>query len=65
MRTNMSGTRSYSRDHDFEKKIKRSEKGKRIVDKYRKAVYNKDSFDDEAFDEYLEHEVVQNKTKLR
>ena len=61
----MSGTRSYNRDHDFEKKIKRPKKGKRIVDKYRKAVYNVDSFDDEAFDEYIEHEVVQNKTKLR
>ncbi len=61
----MSGTRSYNKERDIEKKIRRSEKGKRIVDKYRKAVYNVDSFDDEAFDEYLEHEVVLNKTKLR
>lgn len=61
----MSGTRSYNKERDIEKKIRRSEKSKRIVDKYRKAVYNVDSFDDEAFDEYLEHEVVLNKTKLR
>ena len=61
----MTGTRSYNKERDIEKKIRRSEKSKRIVDKYRKAVYNVDSFDDEAFDEYLEHEVLQNKTKLR
>lgn len=65
VRNNMSGTKSYNKDRDFEKRIKRPEKSKRIIDKYRKAVYNVDSFDDEAFDEYLEHEVVLNKTKLR
>jgi hypothetical protein len=58
----MSDTKSYSNNWDKEKKIKGTTKGKRFVDKYRKAIYNGDS---EAFEEYLEHEAVRNKTKLR
>jgi len=58
----MSHTKSYAQDWDKEKKIKNPKKSKRFIDKYRKAIYNGDS---NAFDEYLEHEVVQNKTKLR
>ena len=63
----MSDTKSYD-NWNKDKKIKKSEKGKRTVDKYRKIVHNMtldDLEDDDAFDEYLEHEVRQNNIKIR
>jgi hypothetical protein len=65
----MSDTKSYTNRNDFEKKIKSPKKGKRFIDKYRKAVYNmslnNDNLDYDSIDDYLEYEVTQNKTKLR
>lgn len=57
---------TYRRQNDdyAEKRIKRVKKDKRIVDKYRRVIHNYDSSDD-AFDEYLEYEFKQNKTKTR
>lgn len=63
----MSDTKAYD-NWNKDKKIKKSEKGKRVVDKYRKIVHNMsthDVDDEEAFDDYLEYEVRQNKIKLR
>lgn len=61
-----------SRRNDFEdddKKIKKIEKGRNKVDKYKKRIYNMATSldpDDEAFDEYLDNEDVQYKRfKLR
>tara|TARA_R110000868_G_scaffold5523_2_gene33145 strand:+ start:544 stop:732 length:189 start_codon:yes stop_codon:yes gene_type:complete len=62
----MSDSKTY--DWNREKKIKKSEKGKRLDDKYRKLVYNVTTLDedsDDAFDDYLYHEYVKNKTKIR
>jgi hypothetical protein len=65
----MSDTKSYNNRLDFEKRIKNPKKGKRFVDKYRKAVYNLSSNNEDldygSIDDYLEYEVTQNKTKLR
>lgn len=62
----MGDTRRYHSDYDDGgKKVKKVKKNKRIVDKYRKVIHNVDSFDDDAFDEYLDYEYKQNKTKLR
>lgn len=66
----MSDTRSYNSRLDFEKKIKSPKKGKRFVDKYRKAVYNnittnEEDLDYDSIDDYLEYEITQNKTKIR
>jgi len=56
--------RRFSDDYSDGKKIKKVKKNKRIIDKYRKAVYNYDS-NDNAFDEYLDYEYKQNKSKIR
>jgi hypothetical protein len=61
----MGDTRRFNDDYGDGKKIKKLKKNKRIVDKYRKVVHNYDSFNDDAFDEYLDHEYKQNKTKIR
>lgn len=63
----MGDTRRFNDDYGDGKKIKRVKKNKRIVDKYRKVIHNMDSFDenDDVFDEYLDHEYKQNKTKIR
>ena len=64
----MGDTRRYNDDYgDGNKKGKKLKKNKRIVDKYRKVIHNIDSFDedDNAFDEYLDYEYKQNKTKTR
>jgi hypothetical protein len=65
----MSNTKSYNINWDTEKKIKNPKKGKRFIDKYRKAVYNlpvdSQAEYDDSFDDYLEYEVTQNKIKLR
>jgi hypothetical protein len=57
---------TYRRHNDdySEKRIKKVKKDKRIVDKYRRVIHNYDSSDD-AFDEYLDYEYKQNKTKTR
>ena len=47
---------------DREPRIKLVEKGRHKVDKHRKIIYDMASTlspDDEAFDEYLEHEQLQ------
>lgn len=63
----MGDTRRFNDDYGDGKRIKRVKKNKRIVDKYRKVIHNMDSFDenDNVFDEYLDHEYKQNKTKIR
>lgn len=63
----MGDTRRFNDDYGDGKRIKRVKKNKRIVDKYRKVIHNIDSFDenDNVFDEYLDHEYTQNKTKIR
>lgn len=63
----MGDTRRFNDDYGDGKRIKRVKKNKRIVDKYRKVIHNMDSFDenDDVFDEYLDHEYKQNKTKIR
>lgn len=61
----MGDTRRFNDDYTDGKRIKKVKKNKRIVDKYRKVVHNVDSFDDDAFDEYLDYEYKQNKTKTR
>jgi hypothetical protein len=64
----MGDTRRFNDDYgDGNKKGKKLKKNKRIVDKYRKVIHNIDSFDedDNAFDEYLDYEYKQNKTKTR
>jgi len=64
----MVDTRRFNDDYgDGNKKGKKLKKNKRIVDKYRKVIHNIDSFDedDNAFDEYLDYEYKQNKTKTR
>lgn len=63
----MSDSKTYD-SWNREKKIKKSEKGKRLVDKYRKLLHNVTTLDedsDDAFDDYLYHEYVKNKTKIR
>jgi hypothetical protein len=62
---NMGDTRRYNDEYGDTRRIKKVKKNKRIIDKYRKVIHNVDSFDDDAFDEYLEHEIKQNKTKIR
>jgi hypothetical protein len=63
----MGDTRRFNDDYGDGKRIRRVKKNKRIVDKYRKVIHNIDSFDenDNVFDEYLDHEYKQNKTKIR
>lgn len=63
----MGDTRRFNDDYGDGKRIKKVKKNKRIVDKYRKVIHNIDSFDenDDVFDEYLDHEYKQNKTKIR
>ena len=63
----MGDTRRFNDDYGDCKRIKKVKKNKRIVDKYRKVIHNIDSFDenDDVFDEYLDHEYKQNKTKIR
>ncbi len=63
----MGDTRRFNDDYGDGKRIKKVKKNKRIVDKYRKVIHNMDSFDenDDVFDEYLDHEYKQNKTKIR
>lgn len=55
--------KSRSRDFDDDEKrgIKRVEKGRNKVDKYKKRIYNMASSldpNDEAFDDYLEYEEM-------
>ena len=63
----MGDTRRFNDDYGDGKRIKRVKKNKRIVDKYRKVIHNMNSFDenDDVFDEYLDYEYKQNKTKIR
>jgi len=64
----MGDTRRFNDDFsEGSRKMKKVKKNKRIIDKYRKVIHNMDSFDenDNVFDEYLDYEYKQNKTKLR
>lgn len=64
----MGDTRRFNDDFsEGSRKMKKVKKNKRIIDKYRKVIHNMDSFDenDNVFDEYLDYEYKQNKTKTR
>lgn len=63
----MGDTRRFNDDFGDGKRIKKVKKNKRIVDKYRRVIHNLESSgdDDNVFDEYLDYEYKQNKTKIR